>query len=295
MMRPCCTGSSPFTHLISVDLPEPEGPQTTTTSPFATFVVQSVRTRKSPYHLLTFSISIMLPSVFGACARTAIRKSRSRIDERGKEIHFNQAALGPGHDGGGCHQVAQRHHEDQRGVLKQDDALRHQDRDHVAKRLWQHYEPLDLPIAKTGRLAGVNLASCHALDAGAHDLGIIGRLEHDKGDERRIEPPDGASERQRHKKVEPENHEDQRNRPDQVDIARSKQRQRYDARQPRQGQKRAQNKAANDGKKGQKQAELQALPEKGKRLDNDTEIEITHLSSPCLNSRGCVSGARAGS
>ena len=44
---------------MSVDFPEPEGPQTTMTSPFWTFVVQSVSTWKAPYHLLTFWISII--------------------------------------------------------------------------------------------------------------------------------------------------------------------------------------------------------------------------------------------
>jgi hypothetical protein len=34
--------------LIRVDLPEPDGPQTTTTSPFFTWVVQSVSTWKLP-------------------------------------------------------------------------------------------------------------------------------------------------------------------------------------------------------------------------------------------------------
>ena len=40
VILPSWNGSSPLTHLISVDLPEPEGPQTTTTSPLATWVVQ---------------------------------------------------------------------------------------------------------------------------------------------------------------------------------------------------------------------------------------------------------------
>lgn len=35
VISPCCTGSRPLTVLISVDLPEPDGPQTTTTSPFS--------------------------------------------------------------------------------------------------------------------------------------------------------------------------------------------------------------------------------------------------------------------
>jgi hypothetical protein len=42
-----------------VDLPLPEGPQMTTTSPFFTSVEQSVRTWKEPYHLLTFLREIM--------------------------------------------------------------------------------------------------------------------------------------------------------------------------------------------------------------------------------------------
>jgi hypothetical protein len=43
-----------------VDLPEPEGPQTTTTSPFWMRVLQSSSTWNAPYHLETFLISIML-------------------------------------------------------------------------------------------------------------------------------------------------------------------------------------------------------------------------------------------
>ena len=47
-MVPLSKGSSPLTHLISVDLPEPEGPQITTTSPFATEVEQSLRAWNEP-------------------------------------------------------------------------------------------------------------------------------------------------------------------------------------------------------------------------------------------------------
>jgi len=48
MISPAWKGSRPLTHLISVDLPEPEGPQTTTTSPLLTEVEQSLSTLKSP-------------------------------------------------------------------------------------------------------------------------------------------------------------------------------------------------------------------------------------------------------
>ena len=59
-MSPFWIGSSAFTVLISVDLPEPDGPQTTTTSPFLMEVVLSVSTWKLPYHLETFLMSIIL-------------------------------------------------------------------------------------------------------------------------------------------------------------------------------------------------------------------------------------------
>ena len=47
VMVPCWNGSSPLTHLINVDLPEPDGPHTTTTSPLATSAEQSLSTWKA--------------------------------------------------------------------------------------------------------------------------------------------------------------------------------------------------------------------------------------------------------
>src|SRR5690606_34537379 len=58
-ISPFWKGSRPLAVLISVDLPEPDGPQTTTTSPLLISVVQSVRTWNFPYHLLTFLNSII--------------------------------------------------------------------------------------------------------------------------------------------------------------------------------------------------------------------------------------------
>src|SRR5580704_4136845 len=57
---PFWNGSSALTHLISVDFPDPDGPQTTTTSPLATLVVQSFKAWKvGLYHLSTWLISII--------------------------------------------------------------------------------------------------------------------------------------------------------------------------------------------------------------------------------------------
>jgi hypothetical protein len=54
--RPCWYSSSALTQRISVDLPEPDGPQMTMRSPLATSRSMSRSTWKSlPYHLLTLS------------------------------------------------------------------------------------------------------------------------------------------------------------------------------------------------------------------------------------------------
>jgi len=59
VISPFWNGSRALTHLMIVDLPLPEGPQTTTTSPFFTSAEQSVSTWNVPYHLLMFLIEIM--------------------------------------------------------------------------------------------------------------------------------------------------------------------------------------------------------------------------------------------
>ena len=59
MISPFWKGSRALTVLMRVDLPEPDGPQTTTTSPFSTSTEQSFSTWKLPYHLLMFLISII--------------------------------------------------------------------------------------------------------------------------------------------------------------------------------------------------------------------------------------------
>src|SRR5271166_736062 len=64
--------SSPFTHLISVDFPEPDGPQTTTTSPFSTLAVQLDKTWNSGlYHLSTPDISMTGLEGLAVCADAA--------------------------------------------------------------------------------------------------------------------------------------------------------------------------------------------------------------------------------
>src|SRR5216683_2978474 len=77
VMLPCWKGSRPLTHLISVDLPEPEGPHTTTTSPLATSVEQSFKTWKFWYHLLTLLSVIIGASQESLVCAGSIRKTGS--------------------------------------------------------------------------------------------------------------------------------------------------------------------------------------------------------------------------
>src|SRR5258707_14766007 len=100
-MWPCSNGSRPLTHLISVDLPEPEGPHTTTTSPLSTWVVQSFSAWKlGPYHLSTWLIWIMKVSLAengDARLQAADAKGRGEgnreIDYRCEKIHLDQPAV----------------------------------------------------------------------------------------------------------------------------------------------------------------------------------------------------------
>ena len=67
-MRPFCTVSRWLMQRISVDLPEPEGPQTTMRSPARTFRLMSVSTWNLPNHLSTPSMRMMgsIPAADGA-------------------------------------------------------------------------------------------------------------------------------------------------------------------------------------------------------------------------------------
>src|SRR3954452_25085135 len=97
MMSPPWIDSSALTHLISVDLPEPDGPQTTTTSPLATLVLQSFKTWKvGPYHLLTWLIAIIGFSPDNSNARLQEPDAPGRetgnheIDRGREQVHLDQ-------------------------------------------------------------------------------------------------------------------------------------------------------------------------------------------------------------
>src|SRR5262245_30791318 len=140
--RPFWNGSSPFTVLIRVDLPLPDGPHTTTTSPLATSVVQSLSTWKAPYHLLTCSIRIMGSSAMrsppwcdaptspddGQAELEALHQRRQavrddEVHDRGEHVHLHEPVVAVGDLGGRPEEVGRRDHVHERRVLEQDDGL----------------------------------------------------------------------------------------------------------------------------------------------------------------------------
>src|SRR5882672_6497428 len=192
MISPLWNGSSALTHLISVDLPEPDGPHTTTTSPLATLVVQSFNAWKvGPYHLLTWLISIMrcfLADNGNACleAPDAIgrKTGNGEIDDGREQIHLDQPPVALRHLAGGAEEVRDREHIDQRGILEQHDGLRQQHRQHVTERLRQHDIAHALGVGQAKRAGRGGLALRDRLDPGAHDFGEIRRLEQNEGHQR---------------------------------------------------------------------------------------------------------------
>ena len=75
-MRPSWKSSKRFMHRISVDLPEPEGPITTTTSPRATSRLMPRSTWSLPKYLCRFSIW-MMGSIFPPVYRVPSPMARS--------------------------------------------------------------------------------------------------------------------------------------------------------------------------------------------------------------------------
>src|SRR5262245_14426831 len=115
-------GSSALTHLIKVDLPDPDGPQTTTTSPLATLVVQSFRAWNAvPYHLSTWLISIIddpnyLTNDGNARLQAADAEGRDagndEVDDGREQIHLDQPAISLGDLAGGAEKIGDRQHVD---------------------------------------------------------------------------------------------------------------------------------------------------------------------------------------
>src|SRR5258707_1054067 len=296
MISPFWKGSSPFTVLMRVDLPLPEGPQTTTTSPLDTSVVQSVRTWNCPYHLHTFLNEIMAPLADHRDFRLQLldqqrqAEGNDEVDHRGERVHLDQPVVAVGDLGGGAEEIGGRDHVDERGVLEKDDRLREEHRHHVAERLRKHDVPHGLPVVEPQRVAGPHLPPGDRLDPGAHDLAVVGRLEHREGDQRGVEGAhlDRAARARHpradvgHQEEEPEDHQHQRDRAHQVYECSGDHRDRLEARKSHHREDRAEDDAARHRQQREGDREGHALPEQvGNRALDDAPVEArVHLSAP---------------
>src|SRR5262249_18567073 len=184
VMEPSWKGSSPLTHLMRVDLPEPDGPHTTTTSPLSTWVEQCLSTWKLPYHLLTLLIWI-IESMNSPDDRDAplqhldeIGKGKrdDEVHDRRERVHLHQSIVAVCDLRGRAEEVGHRDDVHERGVLEQDDRLREQHRQHVAERLRQHDIAHHLPVVEPQRLTCGDLAARDGLDARTHDLRVVRRF-----------------------------------------------------------------------------------------------------------------------
>src|SRR5215472_6212333 len=157
MIWPRWCSSSRLMQRIIVDLPEPDGPQTTTRSPFLTSRLMSLRTWNSPYHLLTWrnamigsparvftAPSVILPSpplTLPAFIELALEhlavarheKAKSPIDHRNKHIGFGGETLPIGVGErvvGGIEQIKQPDDDNERSPLESTDEVVDEGRNH---------------------------------------------------------------------------------------------------------------------------------------------------------------------
>src|SRR5215831_2033943 len=146
-------------------------------------------------------------------------------------------------------------------------AARH--RQHVAKRLRQDDLAHRLPVGEPQRVARPHLAARDGLDAGPHDLAVVGRLEHHERDQRGQERADLDRPRgpyqpapdPGHQEVEPEDHEHERRRAHDVHVGAGRRRERAIARQAHHRQQGAEDDPAEHRQRRQREREGHALAE----------------------------------
>src|SRR5688572_27641679 len=193
--RPLWCDSSPLTQRISVDLPEPDGPQTTTFSPRPTARSTSRSAWNEANHLLTLISSIIGASfAFKAPAVARHGGAERKVHQRDENVRFD-AEPGPRRlverDLDRRQQVEQADDQHQRSVLEEGDEGVDQRRHRDAQRLRQDDEVRAAPVRQRERLRRVVLAARDRLQAAADHLGEVGGGEQDDRDLRAQQLVDG--------------------------------------------------------------------------------------------------------
>ncbi len=216
------------------------------------------------------------------------QETQHEIHHGHQGVHLDHAAVALRDFHGGADEVGDVEQRHQRHVLEQHDGLGEQHRQHIAQRLRQDDQPHRLRVGQAQRIGRAELPFGNALDARAHDLREIRRLEQNEGEIGRALRPDlgrivrsgDRLQHHRHQEVEPENHQQQRNRAHQIDVARRQQGQPLQVRQPRQGQQNTQQRTADGRHHGELDGVGQPLEQKGQDRDDGAKVKIAHHLLP---------------
>src|SRR5436309_2486488 len=209
------------------------------------------------------------------------RVGEDEVDDRDEEVELERANLTVVDDLRRLGEVHVADDRSERGVLEEHDHLCDERRHHVADRLWQHDEPHRLRARQAERRRGLDLAARHRLDARAHDLAEVRRLEDDEGRERDAVLGDGAPQELGDDEPDPEDHHHERHAAEELDVERRRQADPPGAREPRDPDEDAEDEAEDD--RGDREAQRAAgeAPEaqepldheEGEVVDDDREVE----------------------
>src|SRR3954470_8676250 len=198
---------------MAVDLPDPDGPQTTTRSPSATFSDTSRRTCSAPNHLLTLSsrmaggasvraveamcsrvwLMILIPSPPAVAVQLRLQalavfrhgEAEDEVDGADGQVDLDAEALPGRLDDRRLarrQQVEDADDQDEAGVLEEADEGVDQRRDHQAQRLRQDDEAGLLPVVQAERVGRLVLPLRQRLQAATHHFRQVGAGEQDDGD-----------------------------------------------------------------------------------------------------------------
>src|SRR6185369_11502719 len=198
---PCWISSSRLTVRISVDLPDPDGPHTTTTSPFLTSCEISTSAWYLPYHLLTLQNEIIdfalshwgdagpAPGDAPVNKLGALREreAHDEVDDRQCCEDLERPRQQRRVDlVGRVRQLVHADHIADRGLLDRGNELADEARQHVVERLRQEDLPHRQSIAQAKRTRRFGLTLGHGFQTRADDFRHVrGLVDHQRDDERR--------------------------------------------------------------------------------------------------------------
>jgi hypothetical protein len=160
----------------------------------------------------------------------------------------------------------------QRGLLDGRDELVHQRGQHAAQRLRQHHQAHGAAVAQAQCAGGFHLAARQALDAGAHDLGQVGGVEHHQRDQHGGELVGLDAGHAGQEEVGPEDHHQERQAAHHEHEARDGPAQPAPRAHARQPERDAQRQRQHQPARGQQQREHQAA-ERAVRVLPDEEVD----------------------